>query len=101
MDRWIRRLKSVDITDLKDGSRIIKYTNSLGDKIEIQAKQVRVSVGDRVEILDLEEIESVDMNPMFKKATEEPYLVIKSKNNNETRFLVDTCTNDFHDLPTV
>ena len=100
MDKWIRGLASVDIIRLDDDLRIIQYNNSVGDRIEISGKQIIISVGNKVETLDISDIKSVDMNPMFKQTANESYLIIRTSKK-EIRFLVDTRTNGFHDLPTV
>lgn len=100
MDKRIRKLKSVEITNSRDGLYTIKYKNSVGDKIEILGKQIIISVNDRAKTLTLEDIKSVDMNPMFKKATEKPYTIIKTEKE-EIELLIDTHTDEFYDLPAI
>ena len=100
MDKWVRKLKSVEVIDSIEDFRIIKYTNSTGDKIESFNKQVRITISGKTTTLSLGDIKSVEMNPMFKHALAEPYIIIKTEEE-DMKLLIDTQTEQFHDLPTV
>jgi hypothetical protein len=85
---------------LPDGLRTIVYTNSSGDQIRFFNKQISIHTNGQVKTLELKDIKSVDINPMFKRATERPYLILKT-DSEDIEFLVDTHTEEFHDLPTI
>ena len=100
MEKWIRKLHSVEFVDLHDDSRTIIYTNSCGGQIRFCKKQISIQLGDQITILGLEDIKSVDINPMFKHEAERPYVILRTASE-DIDFLVDTHTNEFHDLPTI
>lgn len=100
MDRWIRKLDSVEVVDTRDGPHSIIYTNSLGDKLEASRNEITLRINGHSKTIKVKDVQFVDMNPMYKLTGEDRRFTIATREE-KVGFLVDTNTGQFHDLPTV